>query len=71
MKSAPKQTTIEMLGYRLNGKPRDDGSRYFTCADLPGFHFIVAAGEDPAMTMRPTLVQFVGLYRAAELKNVE
>jgi hypothetical protein len=63
--------TVEMLGRSLNGKLRPDGSTYFTCPDLRGFHIIVAEGEEPESVLRPAMEQFVRLYRAAERKNAQ
>lgn len=63
------KTTIWSLGYQLTGRTRADDSTYFTCASLPGFHFIVAPGEHPEETMRPALSQFIGLYRKARAAN--
>ncbi|MDB5405615.1 MAG: hypothetical protein JWL84_527 [Rhodospirillales bacterium] len=57
------------LTFDLAGAERPDGTIYFTCKALPGFHFIVAEGEDPSETMRPVLIDFVGRYMSARLQR--
>ena len=47
--------------YRLSPKERDDGSLYYTCPELPGFHYIVAPGEELAATLVPAFKEYLAL----------
>lgn len=47
--------------YELSASEREDGSTYYTVPTLPGFHFILAPGEDIQRTLIPAFKQFLGL----------
>ena len=47
--------------YELRASEREDGSIYYTCLALPGFHFILAPGEDIQKVLIPAFKQFLGL----------
>jgi hypothetical protein len=51
--------------FELIEHPRPDGSVYLTCTVLPGFHFILPAGEATDVALIPALREFARLYREA------
>lgn len=53
----------------LSGNERADGTHHMTCADLPGFHFILAPGEAPE-SMLPSLMLFMKHYYLARTQQL-
>ncbi len=47
--------------FRLSATEREDGSIYYTCPDIPGFHYIMARGETPQTTLIPAFQEFLSL----------
>jgi hypothetical protein len=55
--------------YELKGSEREDGSIYLTCEALPGFHYILAKGDDIETTLLPAFREFLALYLSARIKK--
>ena len=55
--------------FELDGSEREDGSTYFRCETLPGFHFVLARGEDIETTLKPALKDFLAMFLSASVKN--
>lgn len=63
--------TKAILKIELHGEEADDGRILVRSPDLEGFYFVVQPGEDPVTAMKPTLIEFVGIYLKAEVRKVE
>lgn len=53
----------------LTGNERANGSMYFTCEELPGFHFILAPEEDIDSTLIPALKEFMALHLTYKIRT--
>ena len=55
--------------FDLEGREREDGSVYYTCADLPGFHFILGPEESIDEILAPALKDFAIRYLAGRMAD--
>ena len=59
------------LEITLTGNERPDGSIYLFSEGLPGFHFILAAGEDPQEVVKPALMKFKSQWKKIDERKMK